>query len=157
MKKLIEQILKFGVVGAIAFFIDWGVFNIVLISGTFIAGEEFASQEWFTLLATTLGFTISVIFNYLASMKFVFTHKEGMSRRREFIIFVILSLIGLGINNLVVWFIAHGCPWPFEVAQLLKDNAAKIIATAIVMVWNFVTRKILLDAGDDTEKSSSNK
>ena len=148
MKKLLGQIAKFGVVGIIAFFIDWGIFNIILVTGTFVAGEEFASQEWFTLLATTCGFTISVIFNYIASMKFVFKHKEDMNRVKEFIIFVVLSLIGLGINNLVVWFVAHGCPWPFECAQLLKDNVAKIIATAIVMVWNFVTRKILLDAGD---------
>lgn len=149
MKKLIAQIAKFGVVGIIAFFIDWGIFNIVLITGGIIKGEAFAAQEWFTLLATTLGFTISVIFNYLASMKFVFKHKEDMNRAKEFVIFVILSIIGLGINNLVVWFVAHACPWPFVAAQLLKDNVAKIIATAIVMVWNFVTRKILLDAGDE--------
>ena len=42
--KLIGQILKFGVVGIIAFFIDWATFNIVLLAGTFIAGSEFASQ-----------------------------------------------------------------------------------------------------------------
>lgn len=148
MKKLIQQIMKFGVVGVIAFFIDWSIFNIILISGRFLCGQEFASQEWFTLTATTIAFTVSVIFNYIASMKYVFKHKEDMNRAKEFIIFLVLSIIGLGINNLVVWFVAHGCPWPFEVDQLIKDNAAKIIATAIVMVWNFVTRKILLDAGD---------
>ncbi|MDO5329233.1 MAG: GtrA family protein [Coriobacteriia bacterium] len=148
MKKLLAQIAKFGVVGIIAFFIDWGIFNVVLIAGTISAGEQFASQEWFTLVATTTGFTVSVIFNYIASMKYVFKHKEDMNRAKEFIIFVVLSIIGLAINNFVVWGVAHGIPWPFEVAQLLKDNVAKIVATAIVMVWNFVTRKILLDAGD---------
>ena len=146
MRKLIKQFMKFGVVGIIAFFIDWGLFNIILIAGGVIAGNEFASQEWFTLLATTIGFTVSVIFNYLASMKFVFKHKEDMSRTKEFIIFIILSIIGLGINNLVVWFFAYICPWPFAISQLLKDNIGKIIATGIVMIWNFVTRKILLDA-----------
>lgn len=145
MKKLITQFMKFGVVGVIAFFIDWGLFNLILIIGGAIAGEEFASQEWFTLLATTIGFSVSVVFNYLASMKYVFKHKEEMSRSKEFIIFLVLSIIGLGINNLAVWFFAYICPWPFTASQLLKDNVAKIIATGIVMVWNFVTRKILLD------------
>lgn len=146
MKKLISQFLKFGVVGIIAFFIDWGLFNIILITGSWLYGEEFATQEWFTLIATTIGFTVSVIFNYLASMKYVFTHKENLSRTKEFIIFLILSLIGLGINNLAVWFFAYICPWPFDAIQLFKDNVAKIIATAIVMMWNFITRKLLLDA-----------
>lgn len=154
MKKLIAQIAKFGVVGIIAFFIDWGIFNIILIAGGFAWGEEFVSQEWYTAMATTIGFTISVIFNYIASMKFVFKHKEDMNRAKEFIIFVILSIIGLGINNFVVWFVAHGCPWPFEFSQLLKDNIGKIVATAIVMIWNFVTRKILLDAGENEEQKS---
>lgn len=146
MKKLIKQFMKFGVVGIIAFFIDWGLFNLILIVGGLLCGDEFASQEWYTLMATTIGFSVSVIFNYIASMKFVFKHKEEMSRTKEFVIFLILSIIGLGINNLVVWIFAYAIPWPFAVSQLLKDNVAKIIATAIVMIWNFVTRKILLDA-----------
>ena len=41
------------------------------------------------LFANTAGFVVSLIFNYVASMKFVFEHKDGMSRRREFIIFVV--------------------------------------------------------------------
>lgn len=147
--------MKFGVVGVIAFFIDWGLFNVILLIGGLSFGQEFVStQEWYTLLATTIGFTVSVIFNYIASMKFVFTHKENMSRTKEFIIFLILSIIGLLINNVVVWFVAYGCPMPFEIDQILLDNIAKIIATAVVMVWNFVTRKILLDAGDGTENQS---
>lgn len=147
--------MKFGVVGVIAFFIDWGLFNVILLIGGLSFGQEFVStQEWYTLLATTIGFTVSVIFNYIASMKFVFTHKENMSKTKEFIIFLILSIIGLLINNVVVWFVAYGCPMPFEIDQILLDNIAKIIATAVVMVWNFVTRKILLDAGDGTENQS---
>ena len=35
-------------------------------------------------------------------MKYVFAHKEGMSRRREFIIFVVLSVIGLVLNDGIV-------------------------------------------------------
>ena len=33
-------------------------------------------------------------------MKYVFVHKEDMSRRREFIIFSVLSAIGLGLPEL---------------------------------------------------------
>ena len=55
------------------------------------------------LVSATISFTVSVVFNYLASMRYVFTHKEDMSRRREFVIFIILSVIGLLINNVCMW------------------------------------------------------
>ena len=128
MKKLIEQFMKFGVVGFIAFLIDYGL----LAFCTEVLGINY-------LISATIGFTVSVIFNYLASMRFVFTHKEGMSRHREFIIFVILSVIGLGINNACLWAGVELLGWHYLIV--------KIGATAIVMVWNFVTRKIFLDAG----------
>ena len=85
------------------------------------------------LVSATISFTASVIFNYLASMRYVFTHKEGMSRRREFVIFVTLSVIGLIINNL--------CMWAGVELAHIHYLITKIGATFIVMVWNFVTRK----------------
>ena len=92
MKNLIAQFMKFGVVGVIAFFIDYGLLAFC---------TEILHINY--LVSATIGFTVSVVFNYLASMRYVFTHKEDMSRRREFIIFVILSIIGLIINNACMW------------------------------------------------------
>ena len=70
-------------------------------------------------------------------MKFVFEHKDGMSRRREFIIFVVLSVIGLILND--------GIVLTLNKELSIEANVAKIAATALVMIYNFVTRKILLD------------
>ena len=90
IKQLAAQFMKFGVVGVIAFAIDYGV--LMLLSQAL--GMD-------PVLAAGISFTVSVVFNYLASMKYVFTHREGMSRRREFVTFVVLSVIGLGINELL--------------------------------------------------------
>ena len=132
IKQLAAQFMKFGVVGVIAFAIDYGV--LLLLSQ--LLGME-------PVLAAGISFTVSVVFNYLASMKYVFTHREGMSRRREFVTFVVLSVIGLGINELIIWVgtVRFG-------TGAFAVTAAKVVATAIVMVYNFVTRKIFLDAGD---------
>lgn len=130
MKQLLQQITKFGVVGVIAFVIDYGL--MVLLTEAF--GINY-------LISATISFTVSVIFNYIASMRYVFTHKEGMSRRREFIIFVVLSIIGLLINNGLMW-LGTGL---LGISYLIT----KIVATAAVMCWNFVTRKKFLDAGSD--------
>ena len=92
MEKLIAQFMKFGVVGVIAFVIDYGL----MVALTELVGVNY-------LISATISFTVSVVFNYLASMRYVFTHKQGLSRRREFVIFVVLSVIGLAINNLCMW------------------------------------------------------
>ncbi len=123
--------MKFGVVGVIATVIDFGVMNILYYG----LGLDI-------LIANTSGFVISLIFNYLASMKYVFAHKEGMSRRREFVVFVVLSVIGLVLNDGIVLALKSGLG--------LEANLAKICATALVMVYNFVTRKIFLE-GEETK------
>lgn len=126
MRKLIEQIMKFGVVGVIAFVIDFGV----MVFLTEVFGID-------PVISATVSFIISVIFNYAASMRYVFSHRESMSRTREFVIFVVLSAIGLGINDLLIWAGTDLASFDYRLV--------KIFATAVVMVWNFVTRKIFLE------------
>lgn len=126
MRKLIEQIMKFGVVGVIAFVIDFGV----MVFLTEVFGID-------PVISATVSFIISVIFNYAASMRYVFSHREGISRTREFVIFVVLSAIGLGINDLLIWAGTDLASFDYRLV--------KIFATAVVMVWNFVTRKIFLE------------
>lgn len=124
---LIKQFMKFGIVGFIAFFIDYGTMTFL----TEVFGVSY-------LISTTAGFIISVIFNYLASMRYVFVHKEGLSRRKEFVIFIVLSVIGLGLNDVLMWILVD--------FAFIDYRISKIVVTAIVMVYNFITRKIFLDA-----------
>ena len=90
------------------------------------------------LISTTVGFIVSVIFNYFASMRYVFVHKEGLSRQKEFIIFIVLSVIGLILNDVLMWL--------FVDLITIDYRISKIGVTALVMVYNFITRKIFLDA-----------
>lgn len=126
MKTLLAQLAKFGVVGVVATVIDFGVMNLLHYA-----------LHLDILIANTAGFTISLIFNYIASMKFVFEHRDDMSRKREFAIFVVLSIIGLLLNDGIVLALNKGLS--------LEANIAKVAATALVMIYNFVTRKVFLD------------
>ena len=121
--------MKFGIVGAIAFVIDYGV----MIFLTEVFGVPY-------LISTTISFVVSVIFNYFASMRFVFKRKDDMSRRREFIIFIVLSVCGFGINDLLMWLMVD--------SLYIDYRLSKIVVTVVVAVWNFVTRKIFLEAHD---------
>lgn len=138
MKKLIEQMIKFGLVGAFCFVIDFLITMVLTTIGVHY------------LLAAFFGFVISVVVNYILSFKFVFARKENLDRKAEFIIFTVLSVIGLGINELIIYACMDLVYVSVEfLQQLLGYNmavaASKIIATAVVMVYNFVTRKIFLE------------
>ena len=130
MRKLIEQFLKFGVVGAIAFCIDYGV--LMLLS---------QGLGWHPVLSAAISFCVSVIFNYLASMKYVYQRRDDMSRQREFVVFIALSVVGLGINELVM--LAGTAALG---TGALAVTFTKLVATAVVMVWNFLSRKKWLEA-----------
>lgn len=129
MQRLIQQIMKFGIVGVLAFIIDYGL----MVALTELVGLV-------PVASATVSFIASVVFNYVASMRFVFSHKEGMSKQREFVIFVVLSVIGLLIND--------GLMWAGTELVSIDYRIVKIGATAVVMVWNFVTRKLFLDGGE---------
>ena len=138
MNKLIGQILKFGVVGVICFFIDFGLYNLC----------NFMGMPY--LLSGFIGFTVSVVANYLLSMRYVFSRREDMSRAKEFVIFVILSAIGLLLNELILYLeIDVIYPrWGFLqrlFSSGLFTSLSKLGATAIVMVYDFISRKMFLE------------
>lgn len=150
MKKLIEQILKFGLVGIISFFVD---FIITMITSNILIRIFNINISKSALIGAFLGFTISVIVNYILSMRYVFQRKDNIDRKKEFIIFVTLSIFGLLINELIIYFcidiIYNNVLW---LQSLINETiiiaGAKIIATAVVMVYNFITRKIFLEKKD---------
>ncbi len=123
--KLLNQILKFGLVGGTAFVIDY----VLLYFCT-----EFLHIHY--LISSIISFTVSVIFNYILSIKWVFDVKKKQDVK-DFVIFIILSVIGLGINSLIMYVMVE----KFEVYYMLS----KIVSTAVVMVYNFITRKIFVE------------
>ena len=148
MQKLIQQLMMFGFVGAICFVIDYLVGLIVLnVLMTKLSADCF---EIASVVGSAVGFIVSVTVNYILSFKFVFERKDDLNKRAEFVIFVILSIVGLLINSFIIW-IAVGPV--YSNSEYLQENTgynlvytgAKSVATAIVMIYNFVTRKMFLE------------
>ena len=124
MKKLINQILKFGVVGGIAFVIDYGIL--------FLLAKVIGLNE---LISAAISFIISLTFNYFLRTQWVFEAKKQTPK--EVIIFVLLSVVGLGINEVLIY---------LGTKKLGIDvMIVKLFATAIVMVYNFITRKLIIE------------
>ena len=126
MKKLIEQMIKFGFVGFLCFFIDWGI--MVFLT------EVFGINP---LISSTISFTVSVTVNYILSVTFVFETDKNANKVSQFVIFVLLSIVGLGVNEL--------CMWLGTDLLGIHYMITKVGATAVVMVYNFITRKIFIE------------
>ena len=92
MKKLFQQMLKFLVVGGSAFFIDYGI--MILLT------EKF---QVYYLLSSGISFSVSVIYNYFLSILWVFDVEKKRKKGQEFAVFIILSVIGLGLNQILMW------------------------------------------------------
>ena len=125
MKKLISQFFKFGVVGIIAFIVDY--LSLYLLT-------EFLNVYY--LISSIISFLLSIIVNYILSIKWVFDIKKKQSFK-DVIIFTLLSAIGLLINLLVMYLSVE----VFKIHYMI----GKLISTFIVMIWNFVTRKMFLE------------
>ena len=125
MKKLIIQLIKFGIVGVVATVIDFGVLMLL---------KEILHID--VLVASGVSFSVSVTANYILSMIFVF-EGSGESKIKEFLIFVALSIGGLLLNQLVMWIGTE--------LMTIHYLWVKVFACVFVPVYNFVTRKIFLE------------
>ncbi len=127
MKRIIRQILNFAFVGVLATVIDYLVFALL-----------FNGLKIHYLVATILAFIISTVFNYWASMRFVFTSRyQDNQKMQEFLTFVGLSILGLMLTTILMKITVD--------LLMIHPNIAKILVTGLVMVFNFITRKVFIE------------
>ena len=130
---LVIQILKFGVVGTSAFVIDNIIFWLFI---------HFADVNSYVSIA--VAFLLTLVYNYILTTKWVFDSKRHGGK--TVVVFTILSIIGLVITELV-YSICNELIFPLLECGMndYLELVAKIIASAVAMVFNFITRKIFLE------------
>lgn len=120
------QIISFSIIGALTTGLDF--FLLIVLT-------EIISIPYY--ISNILSFSISLILNYFLSMRFVFKIKNSQSVIKNAFSFFLLSTTGLVINQLILM-ISTQCIGIFYIYS-------KVISTAIVMVWNFVTKKLYFE------------
>lgn len=126
MKKLVFQLAKFGGVGFICFLIDFAILSILT--------EVFKVNY---LVSSAIAFSVSVVVNYILSVVFVFNVDRQSNKKRNFILFIVFSVIGLALTEVIMKIGVDIIGWDYRIV--------KIAATAIIMIYNFVTRKLFLE------------
>ncbi|MBR4783401.1 MAG: GtrA family protein [Bacteroidaceae bacterium] len=119
------QLFRYAIVGGIAFVVDY--------AGLYLLTEYIHLHY---LLSATLSFVAGLTVNYLIATHWVFLHRRLNSRIAEFLIYAIIGVIGVVLNDLLLWLLTEGMNCHYMLS--------KLGATLLVMIWNFFGRRIIL-------------
>jgi putative flippase GtrA len=119
------QLLKYGFVGGIAYCVDFGFLFFL---------TEVIKIHY--LISAAIAFILGLLTNYALSIFWVFPKRTLANKRTEFLLFSIIGLIGLGINEVIIWFFTEFIHYHYLIS--------KIFSTVIVFFWNFIARKKIL-------------
>lgn len=133
------QFFRYVFVGGGATIVQWGLL---------ILFKEIAGMN--ANLANLIGFLGGLICNYLVSLIWVFDKDKSAikSKYGEFLAFTLIGVVGLGINQGIIWLFDN----PLANSKALWDwlptgkyyLIGQVIATAVAFLWNFFSRKYLL-------------
>ncbi len=134
MKKLIYKIFiektDNSLLQFIRYFFVGGVAAVVNIGMLFIFTDV---CHIYYLVSNIISFTLGLIVNYILSKLLVFQDKVSLSASKEFIIYAIIGVVGLGIDTWLMSIFTD----TFNIYYMLS----KIISTLLVFIWNFGARK----------------
>ncbi len=123
------RFVKFALVGALGMVVDLSVLNI--LHG--LVGLHL-------LVANSISFSSAVVSNFTWNRLWTFPETRHRPVHKQLVQFAIVSVIGLGINNFILWQVYRtirpfvGSPWNY--------NLAKIFAIGVVLFWNFGVNRV---------------
>lgn len=126
------QLFRYTFVGGFAFVVDFGS----LYSLTEFAGFHY-------LVSAAVAFMLGLFVNYLLSVRWVFNSRTMSNRWLEFALFGLVGIVGLGLNELIIWFFTEQVGFHYM--------GSKVVSAIIVYLWNFFARKRLLFTREPTD------
>ena len=144
-----ERFIKFLLVGTLGFVIDFG--TLIFLVEVVRLPEAIESATGLTpntgvIFANTISFTLAVISNFTLNRYWTYPESREKRKRVQLPQFTLVSVIGLILNNFILA-ILHT---PFDsVLHLLPAIPAsidgyipaKIVATVVVLFWNFFVNR----------------
>jgi putative flippase GtrA len=125
---LVRELMKFGVVGSVAYVIDVGLFNVLRYAG----GEGPLYDK--PLTAKTISVIAATTFAYFGNRHWTFRHRDRHGLAREYALFVLFNGIGLLIALACLAF-SH---YVLDLRSPLADNiSANVIGLGLATAFRF--------------------
>ncbi len=119
------QLLRYTFVGGIAYAVDFGSLFFL---------TDVVKIHYLTSAA--IAFILGLVTNYTLSIFWVFSRRTLTSKQMEFLVFAIIGLVGLGLNEGIIWFFTDLAHFHYLIS--------KIFSAVVVFFWNFFARKKIL-------------
>lgn len=142
--RALAEIARFLIVGVIATVVDFFMAGITLyifdpslypsFFNVFYGGGTATTLA--SCVSTGVGFLFGLVVNYILSIFFVFDEKGNSKTGLGFVIFALLSAGGLAIHVVGMWLLVDLAGWNYWLI--------KILLTVIVLVYNYITRKLII-------------
>jgi putative flippase GtrA len=145
-RKEVVRFLKFAIVGTVGAVIDFGTLNLLVQVAAFPK-----------VLANVFSFSAAVISNFIWNRLWVYPETRGEPLTRQFVQFLFVNVAGLAINTAIFygsdrWLLSEAGLFAGPVGLLalsigmshfdLAYNGAKVLATAVVLFWNFFVNRV---------------
>ena len=127
--KEFSRFIKFATVGALGAVIDFGLLN--LFRGVF---------GWELVWANTLSVSAAIVSNFIWNRYWTYPESRTRKKRKQLPKFALVNLAGLLINNFIV--VGTDALLVPYIAEPWSYNAAKAVAIAVVLFWNFGVNRI---------------
>ena len=134
MDVIYREMIKFGVVGALAFVIDLGLANIL----------------WHTVLsdkvttAKIISGAVATLFSWVGNRQWTFRHRRSRPAHHEVALFFGVNLVALGISALTLYLSHYG----LGLTSILADNVATIVGIGFGTLFRFWVYRRFVFAGE---------
>ncbi|MFI8235484.1 GtrA family protein [Streptomyces sp. NPDC085900] len=122
LRRLTQEIAKFGAVGALGTVVNFGVSNLLWHVTSLQA-----------VRANVIATVVAIGVNYLGFRYFTYRDRDKSARTRELTLFLAFSLVGLVIENGVLYAAIYGFGWDSS----LQRNIFKVVGIGLGTLFRF--------------------
>ncbi|WP_240139043.1 GtrA family protein [Streptomyces sp. MUM 178J] len=122
LDRLLREVAKFGAVGGAGLLVNLAVFNLVR-----------HTTEIPVVRASILATVVAIGFNYLGFRYFAYRDRDKTRRTRELTLFLLFSVVGLVIENGVLYTATYGFGWDGR----LQSNIFKFLGIGVATLFRF--------------------
>jgi putative flippase GtrA len=129
--KLWHEVAKFGVVGAFAFVIDVGLFNLLRFAG----GEGPMYDK--PLTAKVVSVAVATTFAYFGNRYWTFRHRGRTTFHREYLLFFVLNGVGMLIAVGCLWISHYLLGFTSALADNISANVVGLVLGTLFRFWSY--------------------
>ncbi|MET9438880.1 GtrA family protein [Streptomyces sp. NPDC006551] len=122
LDQLTREFAKFGAVGGVGLLVDLGVFNLVR-----------HLTDLPVVRASIIATVVAIAFNYLGFRYFTYRDRDKSSRTKELTLFFLFSVVGLVIQNGILYAATYGFGWDTP----LQSNFFKFFGIGVATLFRF--------------------